>query len=66
MGSGRAAGGSVAWGGGGAGEEFLEGVEEVSPLSPACSSCPPHPAAELPQGWGGPPGQVCGEVGGGL
>ena len=46
--------------GGGAGEDFLEGVQAVAPLTPARSPGPPHPAAELPQDGGGPPGEVGG------
>ena len=48
--------------GGGAGKDFLEGVEALAPLSPARSPCPLHQAAELPQGRGGPPGEVGGGV----
>ena len=44
----------------GAGEEFLRGSEAVAPLLPARSPCTPHPAAELPQGGGGPQGEVGG------
>ena len=36
------------------------------PLTPVGAPCPPHPATELPQGGGGPPGKVGGGVGGGL
>ena len=48
--------------GGGAGPDLLEGVHHVHPLSSSRSPGPLHPAAELLQGGGRPPG----EVGGGL
>ena len=44
--------------GGGAGEDFLEGVKHVHPRTPSCSPGPLHPAAELPQGGGRPPGEA--------
>ena len=59
-GAGELGAGASFSGGGGAGEEFLAGVEVVAPPSPACSPCPPYPAAELPQGGGTPPGEVRG------
>ena len=53
--------------GGGAGADLLEGVHHVHPFSPSFSPGPPHPAVELPQGWGRPPGKVGGGPGvGGL
>ena len=41
-------------------EDFLEGVELFLPLTSACSPGPPHPVAKLPQGGGGPAGEVGG------
>ena len=58
--------GRCCWGCGGAGEEFLQGMEAVVPLTPARAPCPPHPAMKLPQGEGGPTGEVGGGLGGGL
>ena len=57
--------GSLVGVGGGAGEDFLEGVDHVHPLTPSRSPGPLHPAAELPQGGGRPPGEVGGVQGGG-
>ena len=49
---------SVVVGVGGRGDEhFLKVVEAVAPVWPARSRCPPHPAAELPQGGDGPIGR---------
>ena len=59
--------GSLVGVGGGAGAHLLEGVHYVHPFSPFRSPGPLHPAAELPQGGGRPPGKVGGGlVGGGL
>ena len=58
------------WGGlvgvcGGAGAHLLEGMHHVHPFSPSRSSGPLHPAAELLQSGGRPPGEVGGGPGGG-
>ena len=50
---------------GGAGADLLEGVHHVHPFSHSRSPGPLHPAAELPQGGGTPPGKVDGGPGGG-
>ena len=50
--------------GGGAGAHLLEGVHHVHPFSPSRSPCPLHPAAELLQRGGRPPGEVGGGLGG--
>ena len=50
--------------GGGAGADLLEGVHHVHPFSPSRSSSPLHPAAELLQGGGRPPGELGGGLGG--
>ena len=52
--------GGVVGVGGGAGENFLEGVEAMAPLSPACYPSPPHLVAGSLQGGGGPPGELGG------
>ena len=53
--------------GGGRGADLLGGVHHVHPFSPSRSPGPLHPAAELPQGRGRPPGEVGGGLGvGGL
>ena len=57
--------GGFVWVGGGAGAELLEGVENVHPFASSRPPGPPHPAAELPQGGGRPPGEVGGGPGGG-
>ena len=44
--------------GGGAGADLLEGVHHVHPFSPSRSPGPLHPAVELLQGGGRPPGEV--------
>ena len=51
--------------GGGAGAHFLEGVHHVHPFPPSRSPGPRHPAAELLQSGGRPPGEVGGGRGGG-
>ena len=51
--------------GGGAGAHLLEGVHHVHPFSPSHSPGPLHPAAELLQSGGRPPGEVGGGLGGG-
>ena len=51
--------------GGGAGADLLEGVHHVHPFPPSRSPGPLHPAAELLQGGGRPPGEVGGGLGGG-
>ena len=51
--------------GGGAGADLLEGVHHVHPFSPSRSPGPLHPAAELLQSGGRPPGEVGGGLGGG-
>ena len=58
------------WGGlggvsGGAGADLLEGVHHVHCFSSSCSPGPVHPAAELLQSGGRPPGKVGGGLGGG-
>ena len=50
---------------GGAGAHLLEGMHHVHPLVPSRSSGPFHPAAELLQSGGRPPGEVGGGPGGG-
>ena len=57
--------GGLVWVGGGAGADLLEGVHHVHPFSPSRFPGPLHPAAELPQGGGRPPGEVGGGLGGG-
>ena len=57
--------GGVVGVGGGAGENFLKSVEEVTPLTPSCSPGPLQPSAELLQGGGGPTGKVGRGHGGG-
>ena len=52
--------GSVVMVRGGAGADFLEAVGALACLTPARSPGPPHPAAEVPHGGGGPPGEVGG------
>ena len=47
----------------GAGADLLEGVHHVHPISPSCSPGPLHPAAELLQSGGRPPGKVGGGLG---
>ena len=49
----------------GAGAHLLEGVHHVHPFSPSRSPGPLHPAAELLQSGGRPPGEVGGGLGGG-
>ena len=51
--------------GGAAGADLPEGVHHVPPFSPSRSPGPLHPAAELLQGGGRPPGEVGGGLGGG-
>ena len=51
--------------GGGAGAHFLEGMHHVHPIVPSRSPGPLHPAAELLQSGGRPPGEVGGGLGGG-
>ena len=48
-----------------AGADLLEGVHHVHPFLPSCSPGQLHPAAELLQGGGRPPGEVGGGPGGG-
>ena len=48
--------------GGGAGAHLLEGMHHVHPILPSRSPGPLHPASEVLQSGGRPPG----EVGGGL
>ena len=50
---------------GGAGAHLLEGMHHVHPFVPSRSSGPLHPAAELLQSGGRPPGQVGAGPGGG-
>ena len=50
---------------GGAGAHLLEGMHHVHPFVPSRSSGPLHPAAELLQSGGRPPGEVGGGPGGG-
>ena len=50
--------------GGGAGADLLESVHHVHPFSPSRSPGPLHPAAELLQGGGRPPGKVGRGLGG--
>ena len=50
---------------GGAGAHLLEGMHHVHPFVPSRSSGPLHPAAELLQSGGRPPGKVGGGPGGG-
>ena len=51
--------------GGGADAHLPEGMHPVHPIVPSCSPGPPHPAAELLQSGGRPPGEVGGRLGGG-
>ena len=51
--------------GGGAGAHLLEGMHHVHPIVPSRSPGPLHPAAELLQSGGRPPGEVRGGLGGG-
>ena len=51
--------------GGGAGAHLLEGMHHVHPIVPCSSPGPLHPAAELLQSGGRPPGEVGGGLGGG-
>ena len=51
--------------GGGAGAHLLEGMHHVHPILPSRSPGPLHPAAELLQSRGRPPGEVGGGLGGG-
>ena len=51
--------------GGGAGAHLLEGMHHVHPILPSRSPGPLHPAAELLQSGGRPPGEVGGGLGGG-
>ena len=51
--------------GGGAGEDFLQRVEGVTPFTPLRFPGPLHPAAEIPQGGGRPPGELREDQGGG-
>ena len=51
--------------GGGAGAHLLEVMHHVHPIVPSRSPRPLHPAAELPQSGGRPPGEVGGGLGGG-
>ena len=57
--------GGLVWVGGSAGADLLEGVHHVHPFSPSRSPGSLHPAAELPQGGGRPPGELGGGLGGG-
>ena len=57
-------GGGLVGVGGGAGADLLEGVHHVHPISPSRSPGPLHPAAELLQSGGRPPGEVGGGLGG--
>ena len=50
---------------GAAGADLLKGVHHVHPFAPSRSPGPLHPAAELLQGGGRPPGEVGGGLGGG-
>ena len=50
--------------GGAAGAHLLEGMQHVHPIVPSRSPGPPHPAAELLQSGGRPPGEVGGVWGG--
>ena len=49
----------------GAGAHLLEGMHHVQPILPSLSPGPLHPAAELLQSGGRPPGEVGGGLGGG-
>ena len=51
--------------GGGAGVYLLKGMHHVHPIVPSRSPGPLHPAAELLQSGGRPPGEVGGGLGGG-
>ena len=51
--------------GGGAGAHPLEGMHHVHPIVPSRSPGPLHPAVELLQSGGRPPGEVGGGLGGG-